>query len=143
MSRAEEINGNPKFLYSVCSVVLFGSYVNGNERLGDLDVAVELSPRVEDPGKWATAHLRYAQDSGRRFSNFTDALYWAQAEIYQVLKARRRTLSIQPWYSFLGMEKKDGFQYRVVMGDADKIAHDLRAVEEKRHKHHPSVSATQ
>jgi predicted nucleotidyltransferase len=136
MSRAEELNANPKYLYSVCSVVVFGSFLNRNERLGDLDVAIELSSRIEDPDERTDARLRYAQDSGRRFSSFTEELYWAEAEIYQVLKARRRTLSIQPWDSFLRMEKKNGFQYKVVMGDADKIARDLKDAEIKRQKRH-------
>jgi predicted nucleotidyltransferase len=132
MSRAEEINSDPKYLYSVCSVVLFGSYLNGGQRLGDLDVAVEVTPRIKDPDERTKAHLRYARDSGRRFSNYTEELYWAEAEIYQVLKARRRTLSIQPWYAFLRMEKKKDFQYKVIMGDAGKIACDLNDAEEKR-----------
>jgi predicted nucleotidyltransferase len=132
MSSVKEVNANPKYLYSVRSVVLFGSYLNGSERLGDVDVAIELSSRIDDPNKRADAHLRYAQESGRQFGNFTDQLYWAEAEIYQVLKARRRTLSIQPWQSFLGMEKRKHFQYKVMLGDADKIARDLRAADEKR-----------
>jgi predicted nucleotidyltransferase len=134
MLRAENLNANSKYLYSVCSVVVFGSYLSSNERLGDLDVAIELSPRIADPDERTDAYLQYAQDSGRHFSNFTEVLYWAEAEIYLVLKARRRTLSIQPWYSFLRMEKKNGFQYKVVMGDADKIARDLKGAEDKRQR---------
>jgi predicted nucleotidyltransferase len=132
MSRVKEVNSNPTYLYSVCSVVLFGSYLNGSQRLGDVDVAIELLSRIDDPNKRSDAHLRYARESGRRFGNFTDELYWAEAEIYQLLKARRRTLSIQPWHSFLGMEKRKNFQYKVMMGDADKIARDLSAADEKR-----------
>jgi len=137
MSRAGEINSNPKYLYSVCSVVLFGSYLDGNERLGDLDVAIELSARIKDPDERTKAHLRYARDSDRRFGNFTEELSWAEAEIYQVLKARRRTLSIQPWYAFLRMEKKKDFHYKVIVGDADKIARDLKEVKEKWQTEHP------
>jgi predicted nucleotidyltransferase len=135
--RAEKLNANPKYLYSVCSVVLFGSYLNGNERLGDLDVAIELSPRIKDPEELTDARMRYARESGRRFGNFTEELYWAEAEIYQVLKARRRTLSIQPWYSFLRMEKTKGFKYRVMMGDADRIGRDLMDAEETRQRARP------
>ena len=136
MARAREINSDSKYLYSVGSVVVFGSYLNGNERLGDLDVAVEVFPRIKDPDERTKAHLRYARDSGRRFSNYTEGLYRAEAEIYQVLKARRRTLSIQPWYAFLRMEKKKDFQYKVIMGDADKIARDLQDAEGKRQTDH-------
>jgi hypothetical protein len=78
-----------------------------------------------------------ARDSDRRFGNFTEELSWAEAEIYQVLKARWRTLSIQPWYGFLRMEKKKDFQYKVIMGDADSIAQDLQEVKEKQQTEHP------
>ena len=108
MSRMKEINSNPKYLYSVRSVVVFGSYLNHGERLGDVDVAIELSSRIEDPSQRAEAHLRYAQECGRQFGNFTDQLYWAEAEIYQVLKARRRTISIQPWQLVHWNEEADG-----------------------------------
>ena len=108
VSRAEAINSNPKYLYSVCSIVVFGSYLKENDRLGDLDVAIELSPRIHDADERTKAHLRYARESGRRFSNFTDEPYWAEAEVYQVLKARRRTVSFQPWYAFLRMEEETG-----------------------------------
>jgi predicted nucleotidyltransferase len=140
MLRVKEINSNPKYLYSVCSGVVFGSYLSGGERLGDVDVAIELSSRIEDPNKRAEAHLRYAQESGRQFGNFVDQLYWAESEIYQVLKARRRTLSIQPWHSFVGMEKRKDFQYEVILGDADKITSDLASAQEKRETKRPAPS---
>jgi hypothetical protein len=66
MLRVREINSNSKYLYSVCSVVVFGSYLKDGERLGDVDVAIELSSRLEDPNKGSEAHLRYAEESGRR-----------------------------------------------------------------------------
>ena len=131
MTRVKEINSNPKYLYSVSSVVVFGSYLNGGERLGDVDVAIEVSSRIEDPNQRPEAHLRYARESGRQFGNFTEELYWAEAEIYQVLKARRRTISIQPWYSFIGMKKRTDFQYKVLFGDADKIANELESAKKR------------
>lgn len=130
MVRMKEINSNPKYLYSVSSVVVFGSYLNRGERLGDVDVAIEVSSRIEDPNQRPEAHLLYARESGRRFGNFTEELYWAEAEIYQMLKARRRTISIQPWHSFIGMKKRIDFQYKVLFGDAEKIANELKSAQE-------------
>jgi len=101
-----------------------GSYLNRGEWSGDVDVAIEVASRIEDPNQRPEAHLRYARESGRQFANFTEELYWAEAEIYQVLKARRRTICIQPWRSFIGMKKRMDFQYKVLLGDVDKIAND-------------------
>jgi predicted nucleotidyltransferase len=140
MSRMKEINSNPRYLYSVRSVVVFGSYLNHGERLGDVDVAIELSSRIEDPNQRAEAHLRYAEESGRQFGNFTDQLYWAEAEIYQVLKARRRTISIQPWHSFIGMEKRTDFRYKVLFGDADKIENELKSAQKRHPETQPAPS---
>jgi len=135
MARVEEVNANPKYLYSVRSLVVFGSYLSGEDRLGDLDVAVELSSRVTD-GQ-AEASLAYSKESGRRFNTFVDQLYWAQREILLMLKARQRTISIQDWHSFLGMKKDKNFQYRVLIGDADRIANDLES--EKRPSAQPQA----
>jgi hypothetical protein len=138
MSRVKEVNSSPKYLYFVCSVVVFGSYLNRTGRVGDVDVAIELSSRIEDPNKRPEAHLRYARKSRRQFGNFTDQLYWAEAEVYQVLKARRRTISIQPWHSFVGMKKRADFQYKVLLGDADNIANDLTSAQKSHEDPRPS-----
>jgi hypothetical protein len=47
-------------------------YLNRSQRVGDPDVGVELSPRVRHSDERTKAHLRYASDGGRRFSNFSD-----------------------------------------------------------------------
>jgi predicted nucleotidyltransferase len=140
MSRVKEINSSPKYLYSICSVVVFGSYLNHTGRVGDVDVAIELSSRIEEPSRRPEAHLRYAQESGRQFANFTDQLYWAESDIYHVLKARRRTISIQPWHSFVGMKKRADFQYEVLLGDADKIANDLTSAQKSHADSQPASS---
>lgn len=131
MTRVREINSNPKYLYSISSVVVFGSYLNHGERLGDVDVAIEVSSRIEDPNQRPEAHLRYAWESGRQFRNFTEELFWAETEIYQVLKARRRTISIQPWHSFIGMKKRSDFQYKVLFGDAGRVANELKLAQKR------------
>jgi hypothetical protein len=132
MTRVQNVNKNPKYLSSVCSVVLFGSYLEDKDRLGDLDVAVQLAPRISNHDELIKATVQYAFDSGRRFSNCTEEIYWAEHEIYQVLKARKRTISIQPWRAFLEMEKTPSFRYRVVMGDPERIARELQTAEGKR-----------
>jgi hypothetical protein len=108
--------------------------------VGDVDVAIELSSRIEEPSRRPEAHLRYAQESDRQFGNFTDQLYWAESDIYQVLKARRRTISIQPWHSFVGMKKRADFQYEVLLGDADKIANDLKLAQKGHADSQPASS---
>jgi hypothetical protein len=44
------------------------------------------------------------------------------------LKARKRTISVQPWSSFIGMEKDTEFKYRVLLGDAESIRAELEGM---------------
>jgi predicted nucleotidyltransferase len=113
MSRVQEINESPKYLYSVRSVVVFGSFLKQNSRLGDLDIAIRISPRIVEPSESPRAALRYADESGRRFKHFTERFYRLQAEIYQILKNRQRMISIQPWDSFVGRTWKRTLAFNI------------------------------
>jgi predicted nucleotidyltransferase len=134
MSRVREINANPRYLYSVRCVVVFGSFLKQNDRLGDLDVAIQLETRIADPSERPRSALQYAAESGRRFKNFTERLYWAQSEIFQILKNRQRTIRIEPWDSFLGMQKDPEFRYKVVIVDEKEVTNDIVESERVRKK---------
>jgi hypothetical protein len=41
------------------------------------------------------------------------------------LKARTRGLSLHPMDDFVGMRKDNNFAYKILIGDADKIAEQL------------------
>jgi predicted nucleotidyltransferase len=131
VSRVKAVNDNPKFLYEVTDAVVFGSYLKNVGDLGDVDIAVRLKSRITDNEQRVAREREHARRSGRSFSRFIDELTWAHDEVMLALKARKRTISIQPWYSFVGMEKELGFQYKVIIGDADKIAQELRDAEAK------------
>jgi len=126
LARVKEVNADPKFLYEVTDVVVFGSYLKDRDDLGDVDIAVRLKARITDNEQRVSREREHARRSGRSFSRFIDELTWAQDEVMLALKARKRTISIQPWYSFVGMEKEQDFRYKVIVGDADKIAEELK-----------------
>ena len=132
MLRVKAVNDSPSFLYEVSDVVVFGSYLTDASDLGDVDIAVRLRSRITDSEQRVAREIEHAHKSGRSFARFIDELSWAQDEVMLALKARRRAVSIQPWYSFVGMEKKDDFRYKVIMGDADTIAEDLQDREGRR-----------
>ena len=130
--RVKAVNDNPSFLYEVTDVVVFGSYLSDAPNFGDVDIAVRLRSRITDNEQRVAREIEHAHKSGRSFSRFIDELTWAQDEVMLALKARKRTVSVQPWYSFVGMEKKEDFRYKVIMGDADTIAGDLQDGEGRR-----------
>jgi len=125
MVRVKAVNETPRFLYTVNAVAVFGSYLKNARELGDLDLAVQLKSRIADAER-VTKELEHAGSSGRSFSRFIDQLTWAHDEVMLALKARKRTISVQPWSSFIGMEKDTDFRYRVLLGDAESIRAELK-----------------
>jgi len=128
MARVKTVNENPRFLYTVSAVVVFGSYLKNVGELGDLDLAVQLKSRIANAEQRVTKELEYARSSGRSFSRFIDQLTWAHDEVMLALKARKRTISVQPWSSFVGMEKDSDFRYNVLLGDAESIRAELEVM---------------
>jgi len=128
VARVKAVNENPSFLYSVTSAVVFGSYLRNVDELGDLDLAVQLTCRIGDAEQRVNKELEHARSSGRSFSRFIDQLTWAHDEVMLALKARKRTISVQPWCSFLGMEKDTDFRYKVLLGDVESIHAELEVM---------------
>ncbi len=121
-------------MYTVNAVVVFGSYLKNVGELGDLDLAVQLKSRIADAEQRVTKELEHAGSSGRSFSRFIDQLTWAHDEVMLALKARKRTISVQPWSSFIGMEKDTDFRYRVLLGDAESIRAELKGMNMEQSK---------
>ena len=118
LARAEQYNSDPNKLLTVEAIIVFGSLLGENEKLGDLDIAVKSQRRdPKDPDPSATA-LAYAERSGRHFSNIVEWLSWPDTELRQILKARKRTIAIQDWDPFLklAVRNPDHFQYKVMLG---------------------------
>jgi predicted nucleotidyltransferase len=129
MKRVQLVNANPKYLYSVRRVAVFGSFLRHGNRLGDVDVAVDLKSRVvfDREHKLVEIFEKYAQDSGKSFSTFEEEFFWPRSDVLRVLKSRKRSISIQSWYSFLEMEKAKNFRYKVLLGDANQVRRELAA----------------
>jgi hypothetical protein len=134
MARVNAVNETPRFLYTVNAVVVFGSYLKNVGELGDLDLAVQLKSRIADAEQRVTKELEHACSSGRSFSRFIDQLTWAHDEVMLALKARKRTISVQPWSSFIGMEKETSFKYKVLLGDAESIRAELKGMDMEQSK---------
>jgi len=132
MERVHEVNRDPRYLCKVTKVVVFGSYLTDSDRLGDVDLAVEMDYRVpRDKNLWKVVQ-EYARDSGRQFSTFLAEQAWPMREVKLALKARKRTLRIESWYSFTQMEKTSDFRYKVLLGGDKAIRRELEEAERER-----------
>lgn len=133
MERVNRSNSNQEYLYSVTRVAVFGSYLESTSWLGDVDVAVDLQPRIPLKGNWVEVFQNHADNSGRSFATFEDAIDWPRREVLLFLKSRKRSVSIQSWFSFAQMEKSKGFRYKVLLGDEKEIALELKEAAEEYH----------
>jgi hypothetical protein len=100
LERITALNRDPHFLGRVQKAVVFGSYLGETERIGDLDVAVELVRREPDFDKHTAANSRRVAEEfarGRRFSNIVDQAFWWQREAMLFLRRRSRGLSLHDY----------------------------------------------
>jgi hypothetical protein len=122
VDRVHAVNASKEYAFKISGAVLFGSMLSCPDRLGDVDVAIDLKPRISDPiqrRQFCDRRRRLAREQGRAFSTSTDRAMWPQKEVLLQLKARSRSLSLHRFEQFRGMEN---FCYRVLIGDSNLIA---------------------
>jgi hypothetical protein len=127
LKRVEQYNLDSDKIFTIETVVVFGSFLGTGDKLGDLDVAVKKRDRNLKDSDRTDTMLAYAKQSVRGFSTFLNQLCWAETELYQILKARKRTINIQPWNVFLRMavNNPDRIPYKVVFGSTDEVAAEI------------------
>jgi hypothetical protein len=91
MKRVHIVNGSQKYMYSIERVAVFGSFLEHAERLGDVDIAVDLKSRVamDKRRTWVRIFRHHAWRSGRSFSTFEEEIDWPRQEVVLMLKSRR------------------------------------------------------
>jgi predicted nucleotidyltransferase len=125
MSRVAEVNADPRFLVRITRAVLYGSYLRGEETVGDLDIAVEYEEKIKGEGRHEI-FLKHFKESGRTERTFGDEWRWPELEVKLFLKSRKRTISLHDFYiDFLILPKASNFSYEVLLGDPEQIKVDL------------------
>jgi hypothetical protein len=92
-----------------------------------VDVAIDLEPRIpfDKKGNWIDIFRQHAWDSKRSFSTFDAEIDWPRQEVIVVLKSRKRSISIQTWFSFLEMCKTPTFRFKILFGDPKEIRREV------------------
>jgi len=125
VDRVDAVNASNEYAFKVKSAVLFGSMLSCVVRLGDVDVAVDLRPRISDSAKFrqqCDRRRHLAEKRGRAFPSVFEWATWPQKEVVLRLKARSRSLSLHEFDQLTGMEN---LRYRVLVGDASSIASQI------------------
>lgn len=97
LKRVEQVNQEDYYLYKISTVIIFGSYLGQEDRLGDIDIAVEIIPKEQDTKKHSSlTHQRAneAKQNGRNFNNMVEELFWAREEVKRYLRSRSRSISL-------------------------------------------------
>jgi predicted nucleotidyltransferase len=98
LERVGRVNSDDHFIARVTRVILFGSFLRSEEdRLGDVDVAVELQPKESDRGRLRELNYHRVaelEQHGHRFSRVLDRELWWHEETFRFLKGRSRSISL-------------------------------------------------
>jgi predicted nucleotidyltransferase len=97
LDRIHQVNSSQQFLHRVRQALLFGSYLTDRPRINDIDIAVELVYKIDDPDQRAAAiqaKVREARQAGRRFDSIADEVFWPSQEVRLFLKSRSRAISL-------------------------------------------------
>ncbi|MGD0499472.1 MAG: nucleotidyltransferase domain-containing protein [Bryobacteraceae bacterium] len=102
LERVDQVNSDPYYLARVSQAVLFGSYLRPElDRLGDIDIAVELRPKESDYEQVREANERRLADleaRGQRVAGgFLARETWWWREVLRFLKARSRAISFHDY----------------------------------------------
>jgi hypothetical protein len=100
--RISMLNKSSHFLARVQQAIVFGSYLGNGDRIGDVDIAIELVRRESDFDKHCAANskrVREETERGRSFQNMVDEIYWWHREAMLFLRNRKRGLSLHEYQS--------------------------------------------
>ena len=125
MDRVNAANASEEYAFKVKSAVLFGSMLSNADRLGDVDVAIDLRRRILDSAKFrqqCDRRRQLAEEQGRAFWTSVDWATWPEKEVVLQLKARTRSLSLHGFDQLMEMEN---LRYRILIGEASSIASQI------------------
>jgi hypothetical protein len=100
LERVALVNADDALPQRVGKVVIFGSYLSNQDRIGDIDLAIRLDRRPQFAERWTEVVLARAESAerrGRRFRGFLDRLAWAEDEVKRLLRGGTRLLSLHDW----------------------------------------------
>jgi hypothetical protein len=122
LERVGRVNATPEYVYRVDTAILYGSMLSNAERLGNVNVAVNLESKAKGETEfqeWSEARRHAARVKGRSFSTIVEQVFWPRAEIYLQLKARSISLKLS---ELSHVELLKNLSYRVLLGDPERIA---------------------
>lgn len=97
LERIRDVNMEKQFLYAVNKAVVFGPYLAGVEKIKNVDIALELTPKLADEKKRkeaVNADAQKAEEDGKRFKSYADRRAWGQNKVRKYLKGATRAIAL-------------------------------------------------
>jgi hypothetical protein len=110
VSRIEQLNSDPYYIYFVLDAVVFGSTLGGAEHVGDVDVAVRLEPRYDGAEHLDVRRLRIKAETQQFNGSDLHDAGLPEREVFSFLRGSSSSIKIH------GVEEvlKKEFPYRVL-----------------------------
>ena len=106
VERAKAVDADPRYLCGVSRLAIFGSYLTGKEKLGDIDIAIEVGPKQRHPPThWELVEVQ-RQEAPR--GNMVERLFWPELKVRKALRERHAAFSFHDYDELERMEKEYG-----------------------------------
>ena len=118
MTRVDEINKDPEFLFRITDIKVFGNYLTDVDSLSDVDLCVTLLPKHNDFDfeKISKARLREEMSNGRRFRNIREQVAWPRRRVLDHLRGKEGRLSIVEDDDLIPENAEWDYLYRIESG---------------------------
>jgi predicted nucleotidyltransferase len=94
LTRVDEVNARDELTHIVTRVRLFGSLLDRTkEDFGDIDLVMDIEQRPIPGRDLVKYSLERARQSGKRFNNYLQELFYGETEVRRLLKGGSRYLS--------------------------------------------------
>jgi predicted nucleotidyltransferase len=103
VERANAVDADPQYLYGVSRLAVFGSYLTSKEKLGDIDIAVELGPKERHP----PTHWKLVEEQRQAAprGSMIEQLYWPEHRVMTALRGRHPAFSLHTYDELERMEE--------------------------------------
>ena len=123
LTRVERVNRDGQFLGRVNRVVLFGSMLREEiDRVSDVDLAVEVLPKITDQEELAAKNRRRVErllSAGHRFRNILDMHFYWYREVFRFLKSGSRVISLADYAAEKSLIMN--VPHRMLLGDEEVV----------------------
>jgi predicted nucleotidyltransferase len=94
LERVDTVNASEQYAFKVKAVVLFGSYLSLQSRIGDVDLAIELRPRYQSKQQQEEIE-KAARKRAKSLPTFLDELAWPEREVMRTLRGGSTALELR------------------------------------------------